>query len=374
MSLRASRLTPHAVRDMIIEMKWRSTIIHQLMRRAFVVVVLSVVCMSCSHKAHKAAGPKVALQSVVKCEDAVRGFALSPDGNILAVGTSDGFSKISRETSAIRHHDRSIAIFDTRNGHIVQKLSGSEDVLYFDHGGAALTTARYDGERETVINTVWDTKTWNGIVSYSNWRSSMTPSEISILDIVAPNRETTLRILHIPGSQCRAESRSRRTGKDLCGWKSYDSEWTYSPDSSLVVSEHEIRDVYTGICRHTFPPFGGILCFSRDGRFFAQQNTSQVASIWSSATWKMVHSIPGVSSCYGQYRSALTDDGRWLFISAQDGSIQLWDGVRIAMIKVKEPNPSGSIYRVAVAGSGRTFAVARHWGIDVYRLSPHPPR
>lgn len=372
--LRCSCLTPQAARDMISEMKWRPTIINQMTRNAFVVAVLSIGNMSCSHKAHKAAGPKVVLQSVVKCEDTVRSLALSPDGNVLAVGTSGGYSKITRETFALRHHARSITIYDARSGHLVQKLSGSEDVLYFDHDGATLTTARYDGELETVIDTVWDARTWNVIESYPEWRSLMTPSEISILDIVAPNKETTLRILHIPGSQFRIESRSRPTAKDLCGWTSDHSEWTYSPDSSLVVSEHEIRDVHTGILRHNFPSFGGLLCFSRDGRFFAQQDTSHTASIWSTATWKMLHSVSGVASCFGHDCSALTDDGHWLLISARDGSVQLWDSVRIAMIKIKEPNSSGSVFRVAVAGSGRTFAVASHWDIDVYRLSPDSPR
>ena len=120
------------------------------------------------------------------------------------------------------------------------------------------------------------------------------------------------------------------------------------------------------------------LDFSRDGTLLASGSHDGTAIIWSTKTWKAMHTLqnPEKSSLPGG-RSTVEDvafspDGKTLALASYEGTVQLWD---VATGKLRETlkGHSSAVMAVVFSPDGRTLAsgssdqTVRLWNVETRR-------
>jgi WD40 repeat protein/tetratricopeptide (TPR) repeat protein len=118
------------------------------------------------------------------------------------------------------------------------------------------------------------------------------------------------------------------------------------------------------------------LDFSRDGTLLASGSRDGTAIIWSTKTWKAMHTLrnPGPASGYlGMFEDvAFSPDGKTLALASRGGSVQLWD-VATGKILQTLKGHSNAVQAVVFSPDGRTLAsgssdeTVRLWNVETRR-------
>jgi WD40 repeat protein/tetratricopeptide (TPR) repeat protein len=122
------------------------------------------------------------------------------------------------------------------------------------------------------------------------------------------------------------------------------------------------------------------LDFSRDGALLASGSRDGTARIWSTETWKAMHTLqnPDRTSYYTQTGRgkvedvAFSPDGKTLALASHEGNVQLWD---VATGKLRETlkGHSSAVEAVVFSPDGRTLAsgsgdqTVRLWNVETRR-------
>ncbi len=121
------------------------------------------------------------------------------------------------------------------------------------------------------------------------------------------------------------------------------------------------------------------LDFSRDGSLLASGSRDGTAIIWSTKTWKAMHTLqnPDKSTILFRARSTVEDvafspDGKTLALASYEGNVQLWD---VATGKLRETlkGHSSAVMAVVFSPDGRTLAsgssdqTVRLWNVETRR-------
>ncbi len=122
------------------------------------------------------------------------------------------------------------------------------------------------------------------------------------------------------------------------------------------------------------------LDFSRDGTLLASGSRDGTAIIWSTETWKAMHTLqnPAHDSVSGQNRPgqvedvAFSPDGKTLAVASREGSVQLWDVATGKLLETLKGH-SSAVLSVAFSPDGRTLAsggtdqTVRLWNVETRR-------
>ena len=321
----------------------------------------------------------------------VLSVALSPDGRLLASGSSDGNIKVwDTKTGQERRSFRAHAVR-------VWGLSFSPDGKWLASSG---------GDKDAKL---WDTETWKEVHTFDS-------SAPSIYDVVfSPDGrrlalgglERTLQVWdaefgrqefrlegHTKAVHCVAFSRD---GKRLASasmdhtvkvWDLTSGQLilnlihnqgvlgvAFSPDGRSIASasgtwflsedgEVTVWDATTGQARrsfrsHTGPAFW--VAFSRDGRRLASGGANGVVSIWDLTTTRETEALTLHGHLDTISRGAFSPDGRRLVTGSLDQTVRIWDATPLGENPDQELTLSGhaqGVYSVAFSPDGKRLVSA----------------
>lgn len=292
-------------------------------------------------------------QSLLGLSFAMTGVAFSPDGALLACGSSDHLVRLWR----------------TETGLLVRAMRGPASVLggvwkvRFSPDGSLLAAAGGDGRAR-----VWDVA--------AGTQAQVTPGHKGLLPVVfdvAFSPDGTL--LASAGDDHAVRVWDVATGSQvrvLEGHGKYVSGVTFSPDGTLLASaggDHAIRlwDVATGsqvrlLLRHASYATG--VAFSPDGSWLASTSDDGLALLWDVASGGLVHVLAGHEARLSSV--AFSPDGRLLATGGWDRTVRFWDvatGKQAGILRTT-PKVNGVAFSpaeplLALSGSDKTVRLWR---------------
>jgi len=151
-----------------------------------------------------------------------------------------------------------------------------------------------------------------------------------------------------------------------------------SSPSPLKVWEVATRRLIRRLSGHT--GYCVSLDFSRDGARLASGSRDGTAIIWSTESWKALHTLQNPekdSQQLGQQRGMVEDvafspDGKTLALASREGTVQLWDVAGGKLLKTLKGH-SSAVGAVAFSPDGRTLATGggdqtvRLWNVETRR-------
>ena len=322
----------------------------------------------------------------------VLSVALSPDGNFLATGDTNGEIRLWRvadgkqllnckghtdlvwsvafspdsQMLASGSADQTVRCWDVYTGLALRTLQGHTDWVLsvaFSPDGKTLASSSAD---QTVR--CWDVYTGQcrqTFKGHTNWVLSVafSPQDQTL---VSSSADQTLCCWDLDTGQCR------QTFKGHTNWV---LSVAFSPDGKTLASssaDQTVRcwDVYTGQCRQTFKGHTNrvySVAFSPDGKTLASSSADQTVRCWDVYTGQNLKTFKGHTNWV--YSVAFSPDGEILVSSSADQTVRWWD-VETGQCRQTLQGQTNWVLSIAFSPDGKTLAsssadqTVRCW--DVY--------
>jgi len=295
--------------------------------------------------------------------DQVTSIAFSPDGEMLASGSSDktvklwdpqtgdlertlvghdvrvtivrfapdGRAVVSGSGDPLGSYGTSVRMWDVRTGSMKHTLeivgnyySGGPDIT-FSPDGRILVTSTYvtlnhpGGYGYTVVK-LWDTQSGEMLIGFGGWSTTrwiLSPGGKSLAIIAGMSNPNTTDILNVPTGELKWTLES--VGPII-----------FSPDGKYLAGRGDdkaiqIWDVPTGELKWTLEGSGKVLSisFSPDGKYLASGGDDRTVRLWDTQTWNLLRQLAGHS---GEVTwTAFSPDGRTFASQTSDEVVRLWD-------------------------------------------------
>ncbi|HEY8204049.1 MAG TPA: caspase family protein [Pyrinomonadaceae bacterium] len=310
------------------------------------------------------ARPQLLLQNAHT--DRVRAIAFSPDGRVLASGSSDQTVKLWEVATG--------ALLRPLTGHTerVESVSFSSDGRLLASAGGDKTVRVWDVETGSVVRTFSDsTALFRAVVFSPDGRMVAAAADEKII-LFETNSGTVIRKID-PQS----------------GWI---HSLAFSPDGSRLVSGSQsikLWDVTNGKLVREFPLSNEVarsVAFSPDGKRLAAASsaggpgfkaTPGAVNIWETDSGKLLHRLQGHAA--GVLSVTFSSDGQMLASAGEDKGIRLWDagsgvllrtllghGGRFGWVYAVRFSPGGEL--LASAGEDHTIRLWRPGDGSVVRI------
>ena len=258
-------------------------------------------------------------------------IAYSPDGKMLAVGSSIGTWLYDANTG------KEIALL---TGHI-----GRVNSVAFSPDSKSLATVN-----NNYLIYLWDVITREHKATLPGGARYITYSPDG--KMLAGSGGTYITLWDIETQQQIRKIRGRSYSRIL-----------FSPDGKTLASsdvDDKIRlwDIETGKNIHTFPKIAAVdksIAFSPDGRLIAGDSPKYTITLWDTITGKLVNTLSGHT--YPVHALAFTPDGNTLISGSGDKTIRIWD-VRTGVEKTTLTGHKWAVDSLAVSTDGSTIASA----------------
>jgi WD40 repeat protein len=279
---------------------------------------------------------KVAIATLSGHEGLASTCKFSPDGQLLATGSSD----------------RSVRLWDTRSWHelsLWQGFSNTVASVIFAPNGDRLAAANQDS---TIC--IWDRHTGNCLNTLTGHRQG----------VVAVDYSPNGRFIGSAGADGTVKIWSAETGSLIRTLPTHPGGvWraVFSPDSRLIASsamdnQPRIWLVETGELVMTFLGHTDLIrsmAFTPDGQRLITGSFDACWRSWDIASGELLGRYPGHTNWL--WDLALSPDGRWLVTGSSDRTAKLWDVATGELLRTFAEH-TDEILAIAFSPCGRRFA------------------
>jgi RNA polymerase sigma factor (sigma-70 family) len=284
--------------------------------------------------------------------------ALAPDGTALATGCSDG----------------TLRLWDAATGKELRRLQGGGNVVAFTPDGTALVA----GGPDKVVH-LWERATGKELRRFVGHTAEV------MAVAFAPDGRT----LATGGADATIRVWNSATGEELRRWQAHGRQvlhLRFSPDGKALASggvfdsDVVLWDPATGRELKRLKGHANMvrnLAFAPDGRALASSGRADTIHLWDVATGKLLRQFDRPATRNGRTRDvfqlAFSPDGRTLVSGEEDGAVRLWE-VGTGALRRELTGHGDSVHAVTAAADGRRLASA---GADttalVWELTGQPP-
>ncbi|HET8910003.1 MAG TPA: NB-ARC domain-containing protein, partial [Ktedonobacteraceae bacterium] len=289
--------------------------------------------------------------------DGIRSIAFSPDGRLLVSGSADHM----------------LRLWDTRDGHCIEVLER--------HTGAVRSVA-FSPDREIIASgsedgtiRLWKTedKTFQQILKgHNNWIRSLSFSPDGSL-LASGSEDQTVRIW---------DTLTGQTIKVLHGHNAIVRSVTFNPEGTLLASagdDMRIRlwDTLTGQNVKTLLGHRTLVravCFNQSGSLIASGSEDSLARIYDAQTGKLLFTLPGHTNRVSSL--IFTPDNQTLITAGEDQTIRFWETQtgrcintlhgRTSLIKSMAFSSDGSLL-----AEGSDDRIVRIWDVAARTCTSH---
>jgi serine/threonine protein kinase len=278
----------------------------------------------------------VLLETLSGQRDSVLSVAFSPNGRLLASGSSDSTINLWDVTSGrsvrqlIGHKGQVFGVAFSPNGRMLASASGDRTVKLWDvAGGRELVT--FAGHTDRVYS-----------VAYSPDGSTL----------ASASKDQTIKLWEVAGG------RELRT---LAGHSGSVAAVAFSPDGQMLASGSEdgtirLWDVASGRELRSMQAHSSLIhaiAFSPDGRTLASGGRDKTVGVWNVGDGRELRTLTGHTGFVEGL--AFSPDGRVLATASEDTTVRLWDSWSGNELKRLTGN-TGWVVAVAFSRDGRLLA------------------
>jgi serine/threonine protein kinase len=278
----------------------------------------------------------VLLETLSGQRDSVLSVAFSPNGGLLASGSSDS----------------TINLWDVTSGRSVRQLTGHKGQVFgvaFSPNGRMLASA--SGDRTVKL---WDVAAGRELVTFAGHTDRVYSVAYSPdgSTLASASKDQTIKLWEVAGG------RELRT---LAGHSGSVAAVAFSPDGQMLASGSEdgtirLWDVASGRELRSMLAHSSLIhaiAFSPDGRTLASGGRDKTVGVWNVGDGRELRTLTGHTGFVEGL--AFSPDGRVLATASEDTTVRLWDSWSGNELKRLTGN-AGWVVAVAFSRDGRLLA------------------
>jgi WD40 repeat protein/DNA-binding CsgD family transcriptional regulator/transcriptional regulator with XRE-family HTH domain len=261
-------------------------------------------------------------------------MAFSPDGRLLAAGTTRGELRV--------WHVPDGKLLLAREKHANMYVAFSPDGALFASSGNDHTIEVLDVRTWQCLSTLRGHSSWVRSIAFSSDGKTL----------ASGSDDQSIKLWDVRTGECLST---------LQGHSAYVYSVAFSPDGALLASGSQdqsvkLWDVRTGECLSTLQGHGGqvwSVAFSPDGVLLASGSDDQSVKLWDVRTGECLSTLQGHSAYV--WSVAFSPDGALLASGGYDQSIKLWDVRRGHCLSTLQGH-AGWVRSVTFGSDGKTLA------------------